>query len=297
LRWPNRDGHKQGELPVLIAQVTDVHLGFDPGNPAEFNRKRLDQVLTYLHDGPNRPDLLLATGDLIDRGDAESYRRLENAFSACTFPVHFTLGNHDHRANFRAQFPDVGVADGFVQYAVELDGLRLLILDTLEEGRHGGAFCDVRAAWLHSELARKPDTPTVIVMHHPPVEVGIGWMNTHPAEPWVSTFADAIAGAAHVKGIICGHLHRSIVVPWRGTAVSICASTAPQVALDLRPIDPEAPDNRNMIIADPPAYALHWWNGRELVTHFDNADEHVMLAKFDAGLQPLVRSLIAERPA
>ena len=27
---------------MLIAQITDIHLGFDPDNPAEFNRKRLD---------------------------------------------------------------------------------------------------------------------------------------------------------------------------------------------------------------------------------------------------------------
>lgn len=282
---------------VLIAQITDLHLGFDPDNPAEFNRKRLDQVLRHLHEGPNRPDLLLATGDLVDRGDSDSYRRLAHALSACKFPVHMCLGNHDDRANFRAQFADVPTADGFVQYALQVDRLRLVFLDTLEEGRHGGAFCEVRAAWLKRELAQHPDTPTVIVMHHPPIEVGIEWMNTHPDEPWVECFADAIAGHSQIKGVICGHLHRPIVAPWRGTAIAICASTAPQVALDLSPIDPNVPDNRAMIIAEPPAFALHWWNGRELITHFDNADEHVMLAKYDAALQPLVRSLLAERPS
>ena len=30
---------------MLIAQITDIHLGFDPDDPAEFNRRRLDQVL------------------------------------------------------------------------------------------------------------------------------------------------------------------------------------------------------------------------------------------------------------
>jgi 3',5'-cyclic-AMP phosphodiesterase len=281
---------------VLIAQITDIHLGFDPDNPAEFNRQRLDQVLRHLHDGPNRPDLLLATGDLVDRGDGDSYRRLADALGTCAFPVHMCVGNHDDRANFCTQFSDVPTADGFVQYAVQLDGLRLLFLDTLEEGRHGGAFCDVRAAWLQHELAQHPVTPTVIVMHHPPIEVGIEWMNTHPAEPWVECFANAIAGHRQIKSVICGHLHRPIVAPWRGTAVVICASTAPQVALDLTAIDPEQPDDRAMIIAESPAFALHWWNGRELITHFDTAAQHLTLAKYDADLQPLVRSLLAERP-
>lgn len=282
---------------MLIAQITDVHLGFDPDNPAEFNRKRLDQVLRLLCEGPNRPDLLLATGDLVDRGDPDSYRRLVNALSVCPFPVWPCIGNHDDRANFIGHFPAIPTADGFVQYEADLGPLRLIVLDTLEEGRHGGAFCDRRAQWLSDRLAEQTDKPTIIVMHHPPFEVGIDWMDTHPGEPWVERVTRAIKGKSQVKAILCGHLHRPIVAAWNETLVAICGSTAPQVALDLRPMDPDAPDNRPMIVADPPAFAFHWWNGRELVTHFETADDHVMLAKYDAGMQPLVRSLLSERPA
>ena len=282
---------------MLIAQITDIHLGFDPDNPVEFNRKRLDQVLRHLNDGPNRPDLLIATGDLTEHGDVASYKRLANAFSICSFPVHMCLGNHDSRENFIAQFPEVPVVDGFVQYVLDIGALRIVMVDTLEEGRHGGAYCETRAQWLRATLAQNRSTPTVIVMHHPPVEVGIAWMNTHPEEQWVTNFARAIQDAPNIKGIICGHVHRSISVSWQGTAVSICSSTAPQVTLDLNPIDPEKPDNRAMIIADQPAYALHFWNGRELVSHFDSVGDHVMLAKYDGYLQPLIRQLIGERPS
>ena len=281
---------------MLIAQVTDVHLGFEPNNPSEFNRKRLDQVINQLSSMTPRPDMLLATGDLVDRGDSYSYDRLKEAFSNCPFPVWPCPGNHDQRDNFMDCFPYVSTVGGYIQYEVETAELRLLVLDTLEDGRHGGAFCEVRADWLKAQLAEKIDRPTVIVMHHPPVEVGIDWMNTHPEEPWVTRFADAIDGASQIVGIICGHVHRPISVGWKGLTISVCPSTAPQVALDLRPMDAEVPDDRPMIIADPPAFALHRWNGRELVTHFDNADEHVMLAKFDGKMQNLVRSLLGERP-
>ena len=281
---------------MLIAQVTDIHLGFEPDNPSEFNRKRLDQVIKQLCTMKPMPDMLLATGDLVDRGDSDSYRRLRNALDVCPFPVWLCLGNHDVRENFSAWYPDIPTADGFLQYEVDTPTLRLLFLDTLEEGRHGGAFCDMRAAWLKARLAEQPDRPTVIVMHHPPVDVGVDWMSTHPDEPWVARFSQAIEGGANIRGIICGHLHRPITVGWRGTTISICASSAPQVALDLRKIDPEKPDGRPMIIADPPAFALHRWNGRELVTHFDVAEEHVVLARFDAKMQGLVRSVLGERP-
>jgi 3',5'-cyclic-AMP phosphodiesterase len=281
---------------MLIAQITDIHLGFDPDNPTEFNRRRLDQVIRVLTAMTPQPDLLLATGDLVDRGDRDSYRRLRNALSVCPFPVWPCMGNHDVRESFSEEFPEIPVVDRYVQYEVDAGEVRFLVIDTLEEGRHGGAFCDVRARWLRDRLAEQPDRDTMIVMHHPPVDVGIEWMATQDDEPWVARFAAAISGHAQVKGIISGHLHRPISVAWRGTTVMVCPSTAPQVALDLSPIDPERPDNRAMIIADPPAYALHKWNGRELVSHFDTAEDHVMLAKFDATMQPLVQTLMAERP-
>src|SRR3546814_16106945 len=86
---------------MLIAQVTDLNIGFVPDNPGEYNRKRLDEVLDRLIEGPNRPDLLLATGDITDRGDADSYRRLVTAFSRCPFPVWPSVGNHDLRSEER----------------------------------------------------------------------------------------------------------------------------------------------------------------------------------------------------
>jgi len=281
---------------VLLAQITDIHLGFEPDNPAEFNRKRLDQIVAHLSSGVNRPDLLLATGDLVDRGDVASYRRLKNALSLAPCPVLFAMGNHDARDAFLEVFPDTPVDDGFVQYVVDFPERRLIVIDTLEEGRHGGAFCERRATWLGARLGETRETPTVIVMHHPPVEVGIDWMNTHPDEPWVKRFADTIAGHDQVQALLCGHLHRAISAPWNGVTVSICSSSAPQVSLDLRPIDPERTDNRPMIIADAPAYALHRWTEHGFVSLFDTVGEQVMLAKYDAGLQPLVQSLMAERP-
>jgi 3',5'-cyclic-AMP phosphodiesterase len=281
---------------MLIAQITDIHLGFDPGNPHELNGKRFNGLLAHLRKGPSRPDLLLLTGDLTDRGDAESYARVAEAIADCDFPVLMGVGNHDDRDNLRRQFPHVPEASGFIQYATDVGGLRVLMLDTLEVGRHGGAFCEVRADWLRARLAEAPLTPTLIAMHHPPIEAGIDWMDTVSDEPWVARFAEAIDGAKQVIGIVCGHVHRPAVTSWRGRHVAICASSAPQVALNFEPIDPEYPDQRAMIVAEPPACAFHRWNGTQLITHFDIAQETQTLARYDTKFQSLVRHLIEERP-
>lgn len=281
---------------MLLAQITDIHIGFESGNPNEFNRLRLDQVMNRLTGGPNAPDVLLATGDLTDRGDLESYERLRDALAGVPFPVLPCVGNHDVRDHFTQVFPGFVDADGFIQYDRTYDDFRLIVIDTLEEGRHGGAFCEARADWLRDQLSLHLELPTYIVMHHPPFDSGIEWMTTDPMEPWVARFTDAIAGAPQLRGLICGHLHRSLTVQWQGLTVAVCSSTAPQVSLDLRPIDSDRPDNRPMIVAEDPAYALHHWNGAQLISFFDRADDGQVLASFDARMKPLVEHLIAERP-
>ena len=281
---------------MLVAQISDLHLGFEPDTPREFNRARLDCALEKIRELDPPPDLLLATGDLVDRGDVASYQRLREALAELPFPVYFAVGNHDVRANFARIFPDATFADGFLQYTIEGGPLRLIVLDTLEPGRHGGAFCEVRAQWLRERLDEAPDRATLIVQHHPPIEVGIAWMNTDPAEPWVERLAACLVGRPNVRGLICGHIHRAATTLWQGLTVATCPSTAPQVALDLKPIDPDLPDHRPLIVADPPAYKLHWWNGRELISHYQTAENHEVLARYDDNLQDMVRHMIAERP-
>lgn len=280
----------------VIAQITDVHLGFDRGNPDEYNRQRLDRTLKTLVEMRPRPDMLLLTGDLAEEGDDEvSYARLKEVLAPLPFPVHMAMGNHDSRAPFLSAFPDAGHSDGFIQYAIEDAPLRILVLDTLEEGRHGGGFCETRAAWLSARLGEAPERPTLIVLHHPPIETGLSWMTENPDAPWVARLRAVVEAHSNIVAMIGGHLHRAVIAQWAGTTLCVCPSTAPQVALDLAPIDPDRPDGRPMIVADPPAYALHLWNGRQLVTHFDTAEDHQVLASYTPKLQPLVRLLTGEK--
>jgi Icc protein len=280
---------------VLIAQISDVHIGFDRGNPDELNMQRLRAVIARLIAAPSRPDLLLMTGDLTESGDAESYARLAEVVNVCPFPVLAMVGNHDEREPLLAAFPQTPSEDGFVHYVVDKPGFRLVVLDTLEVGRHGGAFCDARVAWLRSTLAADLVTPTYIAMHHPPFESGITWLDSAASEPWIARFAGAVAGFTQLRGIIAGHLHRTIHTAWNGLSVSVCQSTAPAVGLDLSPIDEDVPDGRELITDELPGYALHRWDGERLITHAESIGNHIALARFDPGLQAMVKGMMAER--
>ena len=281
---------------MLIAQITDVHLGFDPGNPEEMNRKRLDRVLKSLVAHRPLPDLLLATGDLVENGnDVPSYKAFRDAIEGLPFPVHVAVGNHDSRQALLAVFPETPVVDGSVQYAIEDFPVRILVLDTMEHGRHGGGFDEVKAAWLRARLAEAPGRPTLLVLHHPPIETGLSWMTENPKAAWVTRLEAIVEGQDNIVGMVSGHLHRPVVTRWAGTTLSVCPSTAPLVALDLEPISSDQPDERAMVVTDRPYYALHWWNGRELITHFNTAEHHQILARFNPRRSALIRMLERER--
>jgi Icc protein len=285
---------------MLIAQITDIHLGFEPGNPLEANRLRLDQVIAALHALSLQPDVLLVTGDIADHGAPAAYAQFREAISGLNFPVHCCPGNHDLRANFRKALPPANAAQGdavarFIQYGFDAGEIRVLVLDTLDEKYHGGGFCVARAAWLEAQLAAHANRPTLIAMHHTPIATGIAWMDPAPDAPWIERLAQTIRGNPQIVKIVCGHIHRPIAAQWREHSLAVCAATAAQLSLDFSPIDPERPDGRAMVTNAPPAFALHHWNGRELVTHFATAQEEQVVAVFDLGMQPLVRLLAQER--
>ena len=280
---------------MLIAQVTDVHIGFHRNAAEDLNLARLHAVLSALVDRPDRPDLLLLTGDLTEHGDDASFAALAQALSALPFPVWPIAGNHDRRAGLAHVFPQVPQDGGFLHYAIEADDLRILMLDSTEDGRHGGAFGAARRDWLRGELTAHRQRPTIIVLHHPPFVSGIDWMDPAPDEPWIARLDEAVAGQEQVRAILCGHLHRPAASLFAGIPVIACPSSAAALALQTGAIDPEVPDGRAMIVDEAPGFALHRWDGQRLVTHFGQARGPTVLARYDAGLQPVVTMMRDER--
>lgn len=281
---------------MLIAQMTDIHIGFEPdARPEELNRIRFRQTLARLLEQPNTPGMLVLSGDLTDRGDPESFEKIADELKACPFPVHPLVGNHDSREEMLRAFPDCPSEDGFIQYALEVEGLRILMLDTFEEGRHGGAYCEKRAAWLSDQLTNNAGTPTLVFMHHPPIVSGIGWMDPAPDEPWMLRLGAAMWGHKQIMAIHCGHLHRPLFTRFAGIPLGVTPSVAPLVAMDLRNISPERPDGRALITTEPATYALHRWDGGNLVTHYEKVSDWEVLAHYGPHLQPMIRDMFSER--
>lgn len=280
---------------MLIAQMSDIHIGARPAAAAARNLARFRATLDRLLEGPNPPDLLVLSGDLTDRGDAASFAELAALLARCPFPVWPMVGNHDTREALLGAFPHVRPDGEFAHYLVEHEGLRLILLDTTEPGRSGGAFCARRQAWLEARLDEAPDTPTLLFVHHPPAASGIDWMDPAPDAGWVRRLGAAIEGRDNVRGIHCGHLHRPLSTMFRGVPLHVAPSVAPPVALDLRPTDAERPDGRDLITSEPPYYALHRWDGTALATHHEPVGDWHAIVRYDESQQAMIREMLAER--
>jgi 3',5'-cyclic AMP phosphodiesterase CpdA len=255
---------------LTIAQITDLHVTTrdHPANHAR-NEQRLRQVLRAIHGLKPRPAAIVASGDLVDRGEAAEYAELKRILADCEIPIWFAMGNHDNRDAFTAAFSSGYQLDanGYVQYVLDLEELRVIICDTLEHGHDRSGFCERRARWLADTLDADRDTPTVVFMHHPPILSGVHWMDPAADDPWILQTAEAIRGRDNLAAVLCGHVHRGFQGKLAGQLVSTTAATSIQVTLDLSEMDLSQPDGREILVAEPPAYALVVSDGGRVTTH------------------------------
>jgi len=266
---------------MLIAQITDLHIGFDGTDAPCKNTERLKGVLNELSQMQRQPDIILITGDLVESGENWAYEKLKATLSHVKIPYYFGFGNHDNREAFASIFSDENFHDGFLQYTIEDRPLRIIMLDTLGAGKHGGAFCDTRAKWLRARLEEQPDRPTLIALHHPPIKTGIGWMTASLDDAWVQRLSNVISDFDNVIQIISGHVHRSLSRKFAGTTVSVSRAVAPQVKLDLAPIDPDTADDRILIVEADAGFCLFEWDEDGLTTHHGMSPEGRPIIRYD----------------
>lgn len=272
------------EFGLLIAQLSDLHVT-PPGDPiGGGNKERLEEALDAILDFGRKPDLIVVTGDIAELGDAESYRLFTDVMAKTALPWTATLGNHDRKDAFfasLAEAPDCGFRTGRVHMFEEW---ALVLADTSAAPHHGGWFDEGRAAQLTRDLASTVHLSTLLAIHHPPIAIGLDWIDPDPDADWIKRLGECLAGQPQVKLIICGHVHVAASGSFKETPVTICPSTAQPIWPDLSPLDLERPDGRPLIIEGPPAFALHHSCAGRVTTVFGTARTGEVLFAFDGAV-------------
>ncbi|MEK6593087.1 MAG: phosphodiesterase [Pseudomonadota bacterium] len=252
---------------MVIAQISDLHVG-QRGHLAYGcidTAACFARCVGHLLRLQPLPEIVVASGDLVDMGAPAEYEILRELLAPLPMPVYLMPGNHDDRTALRAEFGDHSYlfsTHDMLYYAIECQPVRLIMLDTVLPGADGGALGAEQLEWLAMTLAAEPDKPTLIFMHHPPIATGIHYMDEIAlAGDDAARLGVIIRKHPQVERIACGHLHRMVEARWNGSVVGICPSAAFQSIPGL------ARDKFDAAPDEPPAYQLHYWNRTQLVTH------------------------------
>ena len=252
------------ETPLSFVHMTDLHVNA-PGIIDEmlFNdtRMTLRRTLAEVARLNPRPSFIVASGDLTNRGDPESYRALRDiiAEAKLDIPVLFALGNHDKREGFATAMPELypDAAKPFDHDRV-IDGLHVIVLDSSVPGEIGGSWEPGQIEWLTARLADQPELPKLLVMHHAPMidtrNIEMEWESLSLAG--TEALREVIdASGAEVVGILSGHVHLDRVANWHGVPVII--GTGHHAGTDVVAL----PDEFNMLDATGFALCTLWPSG------------------------------------
>lgn len=174
-----------------------------------------------------RPQAIVFTGDLTDKGEPGAYELLreivEPAAARLGARVIWVMGNHDDRSAFRTALLGQQPSEAPIDRSYDLNGLRLITLDTSVPGHHHGEISDQQLVWLAEELRVPAPDGTILAMHHPPIPSVLDLATAVELRDQ-QRLATVLRGT-DVRSIIAGHLHYSSMAMFAGIPVSVSSAT------------------------------------------------------------------------
>ena len=198
---------------MKLAHISDLHLMPDVSDSGERIPSSLDvarAIAEDLHAIAKALDLVVVSGDITERADAESFANFEKIFGRIGLPIIVVPGNHDGPAgmlDYMASSTLLGNWD-VTNRLVEIEGVRFFGLNTNIEGLVSGALDDESLSMVEQQIRRTTAQRLVIVMHHPPLVLGLKQFDDFAYMDRGDEFSKITAAAENGVIVLSGHVHR-----------------------------------------------------------------------------------------
>ncbi|MFM2411895.1 MAG: hypothetical protein RLZZ587_228 [Actinomycetota bacterium] len=277
----------------VIAHISDTHLL--GGNRKLFSKvdvkKNLNDLLDRLRATGMTFDAFVFTGDLADVAEPEAYRwirhQVEPVAAELGAKVIWVMGNHDEREPYARELFEEE-SDGSPHDRVyDVNGLRIISLDTTVPGYHHGELEDSQINWLTAELATPAKHGTILALHHPPIR------SHNPLVRMIELFRQdklqaALAGS-DVRTILGGHLHYSTFGMFAGIPVAVASATCYTVDMGM------SKDNLMTAVDGGQSIQLVHVYDDTVVHSVIPIDEFSQLAAYPAALRALADTMSEEQ--
>jgi hypothetical protein len=193
-------------VPLLIAQITDIHVGNNNLN-GPTARHHLRWALEEMAALDPQPAAVLVTADLVCAGKREELEEYAGLVEGCELPMYALPAGHDLWGEDDSSAWEELI--GPLRQTVDFPDLRVVLWD--DQRRQGGRSfrpqADAEAlAWLDGELAGAPGA--CLLAHHTPIlPLGDGFHDGWRAEE-ARAALEVMAGRG-VLAAVTGHWHRN----------------------------------------------------------------------------------------
>lgn len=219
----------------LVVQISDTHI-LPPGSllyGKTNSAAHLAAVVKQINNMKPQPDVVLITGDLVEKPQEACYMHFLALIEPLRAPTYILPGNHDS-PEFMAEFfrgtPYFPVDDETCQFVVDGLPFRILMLNSHCPHSQLPEYPANRLAWLEGQLEQSSE-PTLIAIHHPPMVTGIAFVDMVGPQ-WFARLKQLLSRHANVKLVICGHSHMDMSGRIAQVPVYMAPSTSHQLIAD-----------------------------------------------------------------
>ena len=197
---------KERALTVLQISDTHLHATADSRMRGVTTYATLLSVLEHVQrDSRWPPDVIIATGDIVQDESRAGYQRFRATLEPLGVPVLSIPGNHDD-----PKLMDELLSSGSFQFGGErrLGPWSLLLLTTFLAGEDAGGLGPARLQGLRKALSAHAGQHVLVCMHHHPLPMGSTWLDGVALRD-ATEFWKVIDAHSHVRGVVCGHVHQA----------------------------------------------------------------------------------------